>query len=86
MRHLRQDRIEQAIGAVASETGLDGVRRPARPLGLEQKIHVEPVPAVRRDPPRRGMRLLDVALFLEPRQDVSDSRRRHTEPRRRHEE
>ena len=86
VRNLRQNRVEQAVGAVTPETRLDRVGRAGWSLGLEQEIHVEAVPAVRRDASGRGVRLLDVALFLEPRQDVPDRRRRHTQPGRCHEQ
>jgi hypothetical protein len=82
---MRQNGVEQAVGAVASQSCFDRGRGIPGPLGFEQQIHVETIAAIRGNATGRGMRLLDVALFLEARQDVPYGRRRHTQPSRGHE-
>ena len=56
-------------------------RRAGRPLRLEQQVHVEAIAAVGRNAPGRGVRLLNVTLFLEPGEDVAHRRRRHAQAR-----
>jgi hypothetical protein len=56
MRDMRQDRIEQAVGAVASQSRFDRGRGIPRPLGFEQQIHVEAIAAIRGNATGRGMR------------------------------
>ena len=87
VRRLRQHRIDERRRRCRGAAALrPRSRSGAERLRFEQEIDVEAVAAVGRDAAGRGVRLLDEAFLLEPRQDVADRGRRHAEPGRAHEE
>ena len=74
VRHLRQDRLDSPIGAVATKPGLDRVGRAARSLVLEQQVNIKAVTAIGWNPAGRRVGLLDEPFLLQGRQDVPDRR------------
>ena len=89
VRGLREHAIDQGSRSAAPQARLDGIRRATarrRPLRFEEQVDVEAIAAIGRDAPGRRVWLLDVALFLEPREDAADGRRRHPEPGRAHQQ
>ena len=75
MRHLRQQRVEPAVGRLAPEPCLYGVGSSARALRLEQQVNIKAVTTVGRDSTCRSVRLLDEPFFFEARQNVAHRRR-----------
>ena len=83
VRHLRQQRVDQTIRAVAAQPRLDRRRRAPGALRLEQEIDVEAVASVGWNASRGGVRLGDEAVLFESRQDAAHRRRRYAESGRR---
>ena len=72
--------LEDAVDRAAeTQPRLEVGQTPLPLAALEQAVDVQPVARIGRHAPGGGMRLPDEPLFLEPRQDVADGRRRQAE-------
>ncbi len=80
VRDVRENRVEQTVGAVAPQARFDGSGGARRPFRFEELVHVKAIAAIGRDASGRGVGLLHVPLFLEAREDVAHGRGRDAKP------
>ena len=83
VRRLREHRIHERRGAVAAEPGFDRARRPHRPLGFEQQVHVKAIAAVGREFGRLTYAAAGRSLLLRAERGCSGRWPKTPRPRRR---
>ena len=79
MRDLRQQRVDASVPGLAPQPRFDRRRGPIGPLRFEQHVDVDAISTIGRDSAGGRMRLLNVALVLEPRENAPNGRGRHTQ-------